>query len=252
MGSGRSQSCRTLLRGQPEARPELAGCAPGLPPLPTPVTPFSVSWVGMETQGPELTFQRGKREAGALEQGVSALLAGGSTGLGAGLGSSTSQRPDLWAKAMGDRGWGGACADDGEGRSGAVGEVGRGLRRGWREGPRAGPTWPVAPSRSGSVPTALPRDSACARPGPEAGPPPARPVPACPALPVASGLACPGCLRPPPSAGSNPRKARRAFPAGSRAGWRWAGASLPSPWHSSSCLGSCPAQRAHLPSHVSP
>lgn len=168
------------------------------PPSPHPSYPVlsALGWDG--NPGLEQTFQRGKREAGALEQGVSVLLAGGSTGLGAGLGSSTSQRPDLLAKAMGDRGWGGACAGDAEGRSGAVGEVGRGLRRGWREGPRAGPTWPVAPSRSGSVPAALPRDSACALPGPGSGPAPCTTSPGVPGPPGCVRLGLPGL--PPPSA----------------------------------------------------
>lgn len=139
MGSGRSQSCRTLFRGQPEARPELAGCAPGLPPLPTPVTPFSVSWVGMETQGPELTFQRGKREAGALEQGVSALLAGGSTGLGAGLGSSTSQRPTFGPRPWGTGDGAEPAQMTGRGGAGRWGKWGGGCGEGGGRVPVQGP-----------------------------------------------------------------------------------------------------------------
>lgn len=86
---------------------------PGL----SPVTLCSVPGLGWKPTVWSRPFSGGQ-VLGALELGVWALLARGGTRSGTGLGSSTSQRPDLWVKAMGNTGRGGACAGDGEGRSG--------------------------------------------------------------------------------------------------------------------------------------
>lgn len=131
-------------------------------------------------------------------------------------------------------------------RGGAGGEgAGAGAAERMQGGSRAEPTWPAAPSRSSSGLIGLHYHGTLPAPAParKRGPPPARPVPARRALPVASGSACPGRLRPPPGA-----TRRRPFPAVSRARWRWAGASLSPPlaWLQVSWLLRL---AAHLPAH---
>lgn len=171
--------------------------------------------------------------AGALELGVWARSAGGDTGL---EGRSGELRfPTARPLGQGRVGHGTRRSLR---RRGAGSRGGRGrAAQGWREAPGAGPTWPAAPGRWPSVRSRL--HSHEALPAPAAarkrGPPPARPVPARPALPVASGSACPEPPLP-SAAASKPRTA--AGPLQSAMG-----CSVPSP--------RCRA-RAHLPSRVSP
>lgn len=217
------------LRGQPEAGPELGKTGRRAPHYPVLSVP---RWGGNPGPGAGLSEVEAPREPSGW--GIRTLLARRGTGAGGQVrGFPLRNRSTFAAGGAGDKGTGRSLSKGGAGRGGGRGS-GRSARWGeWRPlapetgggGPRAGPTWPVS-SGSLAVCSGCSPSGPCPRPPParKRGPPPARPVPARRAVPVASGSTSPE--PPPPSAPSHPEDSRRAP---SRAGGVGGGRSQPEP-----------------------